>query len=122
MTVTAKSICVRFIKVRQHIHGATHIMNVFPGHTLSVDDVTQELKAFVHHRLELASGILSLFETKCVGTDDNVAFLAKCNSGVMHLIAREAGRLTFAQMILAVMLMPDRNTGSRSLRGDTTGD
>ncbi len=94
--------------------------NVLPRQALAGHHVTQELKPFEAAPLQVRT--LTLAEAKSIGAQRHVALAGKHHAGVMHLGARQAGRFDLAEMIGAIVLVPDADARRRPVGADAVGD
>jgi hypothetical protein len=111
MSIAADPIGFHLGTLAEVIDRAAHVEDVLPRHRLSRDDIAKEFETFVVPPGELFFGVLAFFETERVGAEDDVTELRQFGAGVMHRVPRQAGRLGLAEVVLAVVLVPDRDRG-----------
>ena len=120
--VATETFRVDFEPRGQEIDPAAHIENVLPGHALTGHHVAQELEALIGAVSLPLVGILPFLEAQRIGTEHHVAFPGQSGAGVVHGTTREAGRFALTEVVLAVVLVPDRNAGCRVGLVDPVGN
>lgn len=112
MPVTADAIRLNLGPRDEIIHRSPHIEDVFPGQTLTRDDIPQELKPLKGWAVELLFGVLPLTKTESIRTDHDISEFGERDSGEVHRVAIEPCGFGFADGPATGMLVPDAHCWS----------